>query len=524
MRRHLDRPALVCTAALSLLTAVAAVAPSTARADDTLPTQLPSVASLTDAATAAATDVVAATGTPDVSPDADAVPGLDAAPATDVPETAPSEPPAATTPGDTATQDPAQTPDAATQTASPGDITSTAADTAADTPAGRAQPQPPAPSVHTTQPPAPAAAAANINVSVRIDSPGDNGPISQVNVTGGSVTPLSTPAEPAKTPSTPVPSNAAQTPAPASSPQAGSGDPDTWYWTWDCLGTGPISAISPGGSGTSSFPTSWTWIWNCGDNSSQYQSETPVGYPQINTNIAIRISSPGNDGSVTQVNLGAGVTIPLPVPVHGAPFPPSPVNVPPPPQDAVGAVSSVIGPVLAATPFADTTDITALLAPIEASDASAAAVSATSVAAPAVRAGEPTVGTSLLAPQAAGPRPFGIPLAPIARFSPASTSAVDAAWRESPAAASDGRQAPARPPEASPRSRPTQTPAKAPVISVSGVSAAAASGAGGSSGSGLPLLLALPFVAALLDLARRVALEHATWPSGHRRRVPERPG
>ena len=227
---------------------------------------------------------------------------------------------------------------------------------------------------------------------------------------------------------------------------------------------------------------------------------------------------------MTQVNVGAGVTIPLPVPVHGAPFPPSPVNVPPPLQDAVGAVSSVIGPVLAATPFADTTDITALLAPIEASDASAAAVSATSVAAPAVRAGEPTVGTSLLAPQAAGPRPFGIPLAPIARFSPAPTSAVDAAWRESPAAASGGRQAPARPPEASPRSRPTQTPAKAPVISVSGVSAAAASGAGGSSGSGLPLLLALPFVAALLDLARRVALEHATWPSGHRRRVPERPG
>ena len=75
--------ALVCTAAVSLLTAVAAVAPSTARADDGLPTQLPSVASLTDAATAAATDVVGATGTPDVTTDADAVPALDAAPATD---------------------------------------------------------------------------------------------------------------------------------------------------------------------------------------------------------------------------------------------------------------------------------------------------------------------------------------------------------------------------------------------------------------------------------------------------------
>jgi hypothetical protein len=62
------------------------------------------------------------------------------------------------------------------------------------------------------------------------------------------------------------------------------------------------------------------------------------------------------------------------------------------------------------------------------------------------------------------------------------------------------------------------------MISASGVSAAAAGGGGGSSGSGLPVLLILPFVAALLDLARRVALEHATWPSGHRRRVPDRPG
>ena len=33
-----------------------------------------------------------------------------------------------------------------------------------------------------------------------------------------------------------------------------------------------------------------------------------------------------------------------------------------------------------------------------------------------------------------------------------------------------------------------------------------------------------PFVAVLLDLARRVALERATWPSGHRRRVPDTPG
>jgi hypothetical protein len=51
-----------------------------------------------------------------------------------------------------------------------------------------------------------------------------------------------------------------------------------------------------------------------------------------------------------------------------------------------------------------------------------------------------------------------------------------------------------------------------------------AAGAGGSSGGGIPIFLALPFVAAMLDLARRVALDRATWPSGHGRRVPDRPG
>ena len=227
---------------------------------------------------------------------------------------------------------------------------------------------------------------------------------------------------------------------------------------------------------------------------------------------------------MTQVNVGAGVTIPVPVPVHGAPFPPSPVNVPPPLQISLGAVSAMIGQAVAATQGADITDITAVLAPTEASDASAP-VSATSVAAPGAPAGEPLWRRGPLERRANGPQAFRAPLAPLDPFSPAPTSAVDAAWRTVPSATSGGaRREPTRPPEASPRPRPSPGPSKTPVISASGVSAAAASGGGGSSGSGLPLLLALPFVAALLDLARRVALEHATWPSGHRRRVPERPG
>ena len=64
---------------------------------------------------------------------------------------------------------------------------------------------------------------------------------------------------------------------------------------------------------------------------------------------------------------------------------------------------------------------------------------------------------------------------------------------------------------------------RAPVPSPSSTSASAA-GAGGSSGGGLPVFLALPFLVALLDLARRVALDRVTWPSGHRRRMPDTPG
>jgi hypothetical protein len=63
-----------------------------------------------------------------------------------------------------------------------------------------------------------------------------------------------------------------------------------------------------------------------------------------------------------------------------------------------------------------------------------------------------------------------------------------------------------------------------PIVATSGASATAAGAGGGGSGSGIPALLLLPLVAVLLDLARRVALEHAALPTGHRRRAPDRPG
>jgi hypothetical protein len=63
-------------------------------------------------------------------------------------------------------------------------------------------------------------------------------------------------------------------------------------------------------------------------------------------------------------------------------------------------------------------------------------------------------------------------------------------------------------------------PARAPA----GASAAAAGGSGSSGGGGLPFFLALPFVAAMLDLARRVALDRVATPSEHRSRMPDDPG
>jgi hypothetical protein len=62
-----------------------------------------------------------------------------------------------------------------------------------------------------------------------------------------------------------------------------------------------------------------------------------------------------------------------------------------------------------------------------------------------------------------------------------------------------------------------------PVGAPSGASFAPATG-GSASGGGIPIFLVLPFLAAMLDLARRVTLDRVALPSGHRSRVPEDPG
>jgi hypothetical protein len=537
MRPRLDRPAVVCTAAVSLVTAVAALAPSPARADDGLQTQLPTVGAVAATVTEATAGALAAVPS-DTMPAVEAVPGLEAAPAEDTDPAAEleaepeAEPEAESTdsapsPVPTAAGSPATTTahgEPASQSAPAADITAGPADTGADTPPTAPVPAPP---THVPAPTgSPAKVTANVNVSVRIGSPGDNGAVTQVNVDAAPPpTPLSLAAD-----ETPEPADAAQASTPQGNGAPATGgtasvppatvDSDTWYWSWDCLGAPSISAISPGGSAAGTFPSSWTWIWNCGDNQTQYQPETQSGYRQINTNIAIRISSPGNDGSVNQVNLAAGAAIALPAPVQGGPLVPNPVLVSPGADTGSAAAPALDEPAQMPVAAADTTDTTAL-APFAAPHTSdATPIPRLLQTAPQADGGVVPVGGSWV---------FGVPLqtAP----SPARTALPTAVWARAGvwhSAAPSRATAPgpaerARPAEVVPRER-LPSPGRAPAVSTSGVSAAAASGGGGSSGSGLPVLLLLPFVAALLDLARRVALEHATWPTGHRRRAPDRPG
>jgi hypothetical protein len=435
-------------------------------------------------------------------------------------------------------------PDTTAPTEAPGaDTTPDTGDTTADTPAPAPDPavpaQAPQPEV-VTPPPAPstsvAPASTNVNVSVRINSPGDNGAVTQLNVTA--TVPQPTSPEPAPAP-TSHGSTAQPAPEAAGSGPAGGVASDEWYWSWNCLDAVPFSPISPTGSGSGSVPISWTWIWNCGDNNEQYRGETLPGFQQQNTNISIRFASPGDDGPVSQVN----VAVSLPVAAGAR------VTQAAPASSSANATSSAIslvpiGPELGDAPglpavisASNDTDI-ALPASAEAAPVAIAPVTGV-VASPGTTRFAAPLDLAHGVPFAAGLRARGARGASTAPRGgngttgrhqaeptvPGGASAAPAAVSADVSARHAARPATARAAPSSRKPGAEDVPLRGPLhpTPLSGASAAAA-GSGGSSGSGLPFLLALPFVAAMLDLARRVAFERATWPSGHRRRVPDRPG
>jgi hypothetical protein len=91
----------------------------------------------------------------------------------------------------------------------------------------------------------------NVNVSIRINSPGDDGPVVQSNNAGGTAE-----VEQIVERAAPRPEPAA--PGAGDLPPAAGDLPDTWEWVWTsaCFGGAPsasAAAASPG----------WSWRWSC---------------------------------------------------------------------------------------------------------------------------------------------------------------------------------------------------------------------------------------------------------------------
>ena len=411
-------------------------------------------------------------------------------------------------------QEPESETDPASTAASEPDTTSDSPDTATDSTASATVGAGAAPTVPSAPSTTPAAGTTNVNVSVRIGSAGDNGSVSQTAI---GVTPSSKPSSAAPTTTRAASPSAAGSAARASADSTAS----PWYWEWNCRDLPLIPVVSPTDSAGESFPKSWTWVWNCDGYSEQYHVETQDQYRPSNVNVSIRLSSPGDNGPVTQtaIAISAGAS-PVSLPTIALPT----VTVTTP---AITVTTPSVGIEIPSIVVASPTEVLTVQPA-----AGAPAEWAIDVA---LRERERTGAEHL--PHGSDPD-VARPHAPrLDRFgaerrgppSPYAASGTLGAVTASPGAADRGAatatQHEPRKAKPAPRWTPTEdaSGSSAPASPLSGTSASAA-GAGGSPGGSLPIFLALPFIAAVLDLARRVALERATWPSGHRRRVPDTPG
>jgi hypothetical protein len=398
------------------------------------------------------------------------------------------------------------------------DTTRPSADTTADTAsAGPAAPR------TTSDAVAVQASPTNVNVSIRVESPGDNGSVTQLNVAAATAvgaaveaTAKTAPAA-ATTDGSSPPSSAAGAAVSSANPTAISSaatDADTWTWDWDCLSIPTFSTISPAISIGGTVPTTWTWNWNCGDNSDQYHGATVAQYHPVNVNVAIRISSPGNDGPVTQTNIAVAVSA-------GLALSSGPSSVEPPGAgSAPQSLASVSAPDTALPNSVESVAPTELISAAE--EGSLLSGPMPSPAIPEVLHGALVPGV----PFAASPDPVvgqlaGPVLATRVSWLPggATRGPIDVSGAEAQGSSASGAN------RAKPESR-WRRPAEKPLdyaSAPSGASVAPAPG-GGSSGGGLPIFLALPFIVAVLDLARRVALDRVASPSEHRDRRPDTPG
>jgi hypothetical protein len=235
----------------------------------------------------------------------------------------------------------------------------------------------------------------------------------------------------------------------------------------------------------------------------------------VNVNVGIRIASPGNDGPVIQTNIAVAVGI-------GGP------HVPTPAAASVGA-----GVADATSGAADPGPGVVSIAPVEI-EAAPSPGELVFAATPLLEDGvEPSHGArgilgrlplqgfataggrSGLAPVLVGGSGRGlVSLRPVS------------IRRWSVPGNATGRTGPHGREKGTAKAAHWRLPAPGPggITRVSSGTSVAPASSGGSSSGGLPLVLALPFLAAVLDMARRLALDRVATPSGHRSRVPDDPG
>jgi hypothetical protein len=169
---------------------------------------------------------------------------------------------------------------------------------------------------------------------------------------------------------------AAQSPTPTAatvdeSAASATGAPDTWVWnwTWNCDPQSAPPAQLPVDADAPNWV--WNWSWNCdaepnaGGDSAQYQGGASQ-YQPGNTNVSIRIGSPGDNGPVTQTIAAAAAAVATSVSTlaqtvvstalgesGSAPPPvatPPPVVVPPLPPLVIGPLDPFVEPALVALP------------------------------------------------------------------------------------------------------------------------------------------------------------------------------
>jgi hypothetical protein len=86
-------------------------------------------------------------------------------------------------------------------------------------------------------------------------------------------------------------------------PSADPGLTWVWTWTWGCGDSAgqSTSATTPSGTGTTWI---WDWRWNC-----EPTAHSPPPCTTCNTNISIRLFSPGDNGAVSQTNSTTSTSI-----------------------------------------------------------------------------------------------------------------------------------------------------------------------------------------------------------------------